>query len=340
MPKLTRVDLDKEADRIMEGIQKSYGPPKRWIPKSNPASTCGHPCPFYLWAVRARPNDLPEPWPGLPRIFDEGNDSERKVRRKIEDAGYDITHDQVRFRDERLDITGLIDGYVSKKGSKVCGKPVPYETKGFSSNNFPDARSFSTMLQARYYRLRMAPAQILAYALMAPEDRPVVCFAARNKGLGEIHIFFEFVEEWWHVLEGVESVLTQVNDAMKSGTPPEPMLYESVWCDMCDAKDICPRMEALRGGGNIVAHISGEVDGLARSFVAMDPHRKEFDRAKRQLKKQLESWGAFNLKKNGEMRTVVLAEHRLTVTLKGGKKYMDVVPLEAGDEGKEEVAGG
>lgn len=324
----TAADLQSEGQRAREEITKSYGPAKRWIPKSNPASTCGHPCPYHLWAHRIRPLDLPEPWDGLPRIFDEGHDSERKVRRKLEDAGYRITHDQVRFEDKKLDIAGLIDGYLSRDGSGWV-RNVPYETKGFSSNNFDDALSFEKMLEARYYRVRLAPAQLLIYAWMAPEERPVVCMAPRNKGTGEIAPFFAFVEDWWHILEGVESVLTQVNDAIKSGSPPEPMLYDSVWCDSCDAIDICPRMEALRGGGNIVKHLSPASDELARRYVIMGPHRKEFERVKRKLKKQAETWGMFNLKENGEMRTVVLDSHRLTVTLKGGKKYMEVVPLEA-----------
>lgn len=336
---VTREDLAAEAERMRRGIIESYGQAERWIPQSNPASTCGHPCPYHLWAVRMRSEDLPSPWEGLPRVFSEGRDSEVKVRRRLEDAGYEITHEQVRFRDEKLDVTGRIDGYITRRGSVVCTKHVPYETKAFSDNNFKDALSFERMLNARYYRVRMAPAQVLMYAFMAPEERPIVCFAPRNKNTGEIAPFFEFVEDWWPVLEQVSDVLTKVNDAIEAGTAPEPMLYDPVFCDNCDAKAICPRMESLRGGGDISADLSEDLDRLCRQYSENDPRRKEFEKAKREIQKYMTAAGAYEKddRPNGAQTTVVTQSSRITVTRKSGKNYIEIVPLTSDSAEDKEV---
>jgi hypothetical protein len=214
---------------------------------------------------------------------------------------------------------------------------VPYETKGYSSNNFADATSFERMMNARYWRVRLAPAQVLMYAFMAPEERPVVCFVPRNKSTGEIAPFFEFVEEWFWILERVSDVLTQVNDALMSGTPPEPMLYDPTFCDGCDAAAICPRMEALRGGGNITTHFSEDFDLLLRAYTENKPNKSEFEAAYRRIKTYLGAMGAYDAsREDGQMTTLVTMTHRVTVTKKGGKNYTEVVPLEADSaEGKE-----
>lgn len=320
-------------------VEESYGSAERWVPRSNPASTCGHPCAFYLWAQRARPEDMPSPWDGLPRIFAEGKDSEIKVRRKLEDAGYEVTHEQMRFRDEQLDVTGLIDGYIKRPGSKVCARHVPYETKGYSGNNFMHATSFEKMLSAPYWRIRLAPAQVLMYAFMAPEERPVVCFVPRNKSSGEIAPFFEFVEDWFWVLERVSDVLTKVNAALESGTPPEPMLYDPTYCENCDAAAICPRMLSLRGGGNISTDISEDLDALCLTYSQNKPNRSEFEASLRQIKKYLTGAGVYDsAAEEGQMRTIVTKNHRITVTRRGGKNYTEIIPLFAdGAENKEVV---
>jgi len=336
---LSRDDLFDEAEFMRRRVEESYGKADRWVPQSNPASTCGHPCAYFLWAQRARPEDLPSPWEGLPRIFAEGKDSEIKVRRKLEDAGYEVTHEQMRFRDEALDVTGLIDGYIKRPGSLVCARHVPYETKGYSSNNFMHATSFERMLGAPYWRIRLAPAQVLMYAFMAREERPVVCFVPRNKSTGEIAPFFEFVEDWWGVLEQVSDVLTRVNIALKTGTPPEPMLYDPTFCDGCDAAAICPRMQALRGGGNISVNVSADLDLLCLTYSENKSHRSEFEASLRQIKKYLTGAGVYDRTSDeGQMTTLVTKNHRITVTRRGGKSYTEIVPLFDDSAENKEVA--
>lgn len=329
---ITREDLIAEAQEMKRRVDATYGPAERWVPQSNAASLAAHPCAFYLWAIRSRPADLPDPWEGLPRIFEEGKLSEIRVRRKLEDAGYEITHDQMRFRDEDLDITGLIDGYIRREGSPVCHSRVPYETKGYSDNNFRDATSFERMLNASYYRLRLAPGQLLLYAYMAPEDRPIVCFVPRNKNTGEIAPFFEVVDEWFHILEAIGETVAKVNYGLLTGTPPEAIKYNPTWCDRCDAAAICPTMKVLRGGGDIRTVVDAELDQMCGRYLALKADRNEYNAVERQIKKYAEGAQMYDLEV-GQMKTIVTGTHRVTVERKPRGNFTTILPLESDVEG-------
>ena len=324
---LTREDLDRAATEFAGRIKSAWGPPERWVPKSNPASLCGHPCAFYLWALRMRPTDLPEPWEGLPGIFKLGKEIERAVVRDIEDAGYEVTYEQVRFTDDALGVVGFIDGYVRLRGHEVFHRPVPMEIKGISPNLYADALSFERLLSASYWRMRLAPAQLLMYAAMAPEPHEIVCFVPRNKSNRQTDPFLEFVGDWQHVLEGVAETLTEVNRAMREDDEPWAIKYDPDWCDTCDARAICPTMMSLRGGGNISHLIDEKLDGLCGSMLEGHEGHKLYNRSKGKVKKFAEGIGLYEVEDVGEMKSVVTSDHRVSVEHKSNGNYLTVVPL-------------
>jgi hypothetical protein len=334
---LTREDLDRAATEFAEQIRRAWGPPERWVPTSNPASLCGHPCPFFLWALRVRPMDLPEPWDGLPGIFKLGKEIERAVIRDVEEAGYEVTYEQVRFTDDDLGIVGYIDGYVRKRGHAVLHRPVPFEVKGVSPNYYVDATSFERLLAAPYWRMRLAPAQLLTYAAMAPEEHEIVCFIPRNKSNRQTDPFFEFVGDWKHILEQVAEVLTEVNRAMREDDEPWAKRYDPEWCDSCDAKAICPTMMSLRGGGKIAHLIDEKLDGLCSSMLDGHEGHKLYNRSKAKVKKYADGAGLYDVSELGEIRTIVTNEHRVSVEQKSNGKYLTVVSLADDTAEDEEV---
>lgn len=334
---LTREDLVQASEEFGRQIKAAWGPPERWVPKSNPASLCGHPCAFYLWAIRMRPTDLPDPWDGLPGIFKLGKEIERAVVRDIEDGGYEVTYEQVRFDDEALGIVGFIDGYVRKRGHRVFHRPIPMEIKGFSPNNYNDGLSFERMLRAPYWRIRLAPAQLLMYAAMSPEEHELVCFVPRNKSSRRTDPFLEFVDDWKHVLEQVATTLERVNNAMRDGGEPDAIKYDPDWCDSCDAKAICPTMMSLRGGGNISHLVDEKLDGLCSTMIDSHEGHKQYGRSKGKVKKYGDGIGLYEVEAVGEIRSVVTNNHRVSVEQKSNGKYLTVVNLADDTAEDEEV---
>lgn len=342
MSELTRDQLTETAGEMRDRIKAAWGAPERWVPQSNPASLVGHPCPFFLWSLRARPNDLPEPWDGLPGIFKLGKEVERAVVRDLEDAGYEITHEQVRFRDEELDITGLIDGYIRQRNHPVLDRPVPLEIKGISGNLYEESTSFERLLAASYWRMRLIPAQLLMYAHLAPEQHRFVCLVPRNKNNRQTDPVLEFTHDWQHIIDHVHARLRLVNEALDTANPSGPlaMKYDPTFCDACDAKAICPTMERLQGRGNIRHMVSGELDAMCETFLARKADQSEFNRAKARIKKYAEGIGLYEPADVGTVATVVTNTHRVSVTHKTNGRFLDIVPLTDENTDDEEVRDG
>ena len=165
-----------------------------------------------------------------------------------------------------------------------------------------------------------------------------MALAIRNKSNRATRLILERASDWTHIIDGVHGVLSRVNAALADpeSTGPDPMPYDPVWCDGCDAKAICPNMERLQGRGNIQVQVSKELDLHCQSMLALEHAAKAHGRAKTQVKKYAEGLGLYQASEVGSIRTVVTDQHRVSVEHKGNGRYITIVPL-AGDEEESEV---
>lgn len=194
---------------IVEALDQETAKRIRQSPRnSNRSSDLGwwEECPRYLVLVRTDIESLPLHDIGLQRIFDEGREQERIIRREIEKAGFEITNVQ---RDEKwgnLNITGHIDG-------KIClnGITPILEIKSCSPNIFPSIAQIQDakdLRDSKYSWIRKYYAQMQGYHLLFNEESGVILF--KNKSTGEKHqiesrIDYEYCEKMCSVIEEVNA---------------------------------------------------------------------------------------------------------------------------------------
>ena len=234
----------KEAEHYLEdSMVESYGPPSKYQPASNNASRCGHPCAFYLWAIRARHEDIPAPDSGMPGIWTLGREAENAAKIALLSEGWNLHKSEVMFEDKDLDIRGKLDWELSRKGHPIWERPRPTEFKGVSGNYMGQLNSFDDCFGSPMHWVRLWPMQVLVYAYMMPDEHPLVCLLLRNKTSAKPRAILEPTEQHFQRLVDMGEVLAEVNGCLRDGGEPNAITYDPVWCKKCDAKHICPTMQ-------------------------------------------------------------------------------------------------
>lgn len=327
---MTRIEMEKALE---QSVHESYGKPSKYQPRSNNASKCGHPCPFYLWAVRAKWDEMPSTDPTLMGVFKIGREAEREIKRSLLQEGWNLTHDEVTFEDSDLDIRGKLDWYLSHPNKPGWETPIPTEFKSVASSYFNQIHTFEDCFRSHMTWVNMWPFQPLLYAYMAPEEWPYVCLLLRNKGNGRVKAIVERAEDHFDKLVAMGDVLAEVNEALRDpqSLGPAPMTYRPKWCDDCAAIALCPTMRSTQTGGEMVAIDDPSVlDGLADTWEGSKETKKEGDDAWETMKAHCRHYGAYD-GEVGETRTVI--GERWMFRVKMGKKSgtLKVTPLEAVD---------
>ena len=319
-------DLATEARRLEESIRHSWGPPTKWQPKSNNASKAGHPCPFFLWAARARWEDLPAPDVGLMGVFAMGREAETGIKLQLLKEGWKLTHEEVTFEDTGLDIRGRMDWYLSHELHEFW-KFIPTEFKSVAASYFDSIQTFDDLFDMPMRWCRLWPYQVLLYAYLAPEERPYVCLLLRNKGNGQPKAMIVKAEDYYHKLMEMGEVLAEVNVALREGTEPIPMTYDPVWCDDCDAAHICPRMQkrSFAGGGPVMIEAPEKIDAMATTYMGATPQKKVADAAWEQLKLHCKHLGLYD-GKPGQTLIAIGATHQYQVKQHAKSARLKVTP--------------
>ena len=325
---ITRLEMGRALE---ESVQDSYGHPTKYQPRSNNASKVGHPCPFYLWAVRARWEEMPTTDPGLMGVFKIGREAEREIKRTLLKQGWNLTYDEVMFEDKDLDIRGKLDWYLSHPDIPAWENPVPTEFKSVASSYFGKINSFDDCFNSHMTWVRLWPYQPLTYAYLAPEEWPLVCLLLRNKGNGRVKAIVERADDHFERLVQMGDVIAQVNVALADpdSVGPSPMSYQPKWCDECDAKAICPAMRSVTTGGRLVAIDDPTIlDGLADVHFASKDTKAAGEAAWNEMKEHCRHYGAYD-GEVGETRSVLGGRYRYAVKQGKASAKLTVVPLEA-----------
>lgn len=321
-------------------------------PTGNYASKAGHACRFFLYTLRVLYEELPSPTPELLGIFKTGREIEDSVVSDLRQAGFRVTYQQVAFEDKDLQLRGRIDGFLShpkiremleSRGHKlpVNWAGIPMEIKGLHPSYFDSCTDLRTMLKSNKSWVRGYPGQLLLYAYMSKEqNQPLVVMVLRDKASRKTRFLFGWVDEFMDELVRIGENLAAVNEAVSLGTPPEPIQYDSTWCDRCDAAALCPMMMKLKGEGKVTINDSEELNDLLTTIAETQGSATVHDSAEARLKKLLETTGHWP-DKVGASEVVIAGDCVATVVVKRGpRRSLSVKRLgEAGLAGLETTEG-
>jgi len=197
--------------------------------KSNRASELGHKCLRYLvytrtsWDMRAAPSV------DLLKIFEEGNLQEKAVIRSLEDAGYDISHQQQDFHNSELNITGHIDCRLSHR--KAPGS-ILAEIKSMNPNTFERINSVQDFEDADWTAKYID--QLNLYLDFEDEDKGLIII--KNKSTGAIKFFTVYRDK--ARVDRLKGKARMVEEHLKSGTLPERICNPAT-CRRCGFAAIC-----------------------------------------------------------------------------------------------------
>lgn len=153
---------------------------KNRTPSATPATDLGYSCERRIVYHRCWPNDAAPISDELASIFEEGNLHQRDVRAELALLGFEVVEAEVNFRDERLEITGTIDGKIALP-MNGDGKPprVPVEIKstaGHPPETAEGLRDSDGPLYRRYY------AQMQAYLILTNSPEGLMLFKSKQTG--------------------------------------------------------------------------------------------------------------------------------------------------------------
>lgn len=204
---------------------------------TNRASEAGHACDRYLVLRRTRWQEAALPDVRLQLLFDEGNLQEQAVLRDLAEAGWTVIEQQRDYEWKALQLTGHIDGKVL-----LDGEAVPIEIKSMAPWIWDAITSMEDFDDAPRPWLRKYPAQMQLYLLLSNSPRGFLILKNKATGqLKELEVALDYEKT-----EAVLARLERVNEHVKAGTEPPPIVYDEHICGACPFYQRACQPEVLR----------------------------------------------------------------------------------------------
>ena len=193
-----------------------------WQPSMTPATSLGYACERRSVYQRTQPDKAAPIGEELASIFEEGNLHQKDVRAELLELGYEVVEAEVNFKDQRLEISGTIDGKLDVKDpSHPRGRRrVPVEIKSTSGSPPADEaawRNSETPLLRRYF------AQLQTYLFLTNEPWGLGIFKNKITGLWSVVA----VSLDYEYAEGILQRAERIRDAVER--------WED---DTCDTRDV------------------------------------------------------------------------------------------------------
>lgn len=235
---------------------------------SNWASEVGHPCARFLTYCRTHWRERKAlDIDALYRV-EAGSDEERKIKHKLEAAGFEVMMAQQHFSWPEYQISGRIDGKVM---APVFGKerPVPIEIKMINPIFWDKTRTIDDVRTSRNWWIRKYVSQLNLYLFMdnaeggflilcCPGKRPRILPMLPDYGLADADL----------------AKAALVNKHVAVGTLPEPMPYDASVCEMCDFNHLCPQLKAL---GTSWIEIPESDTPMLELYIELKEQKKQFE---------------------------------------------------------------
>lgn len=212
-----------------------------WTPSFTPATDLGYRCERRIQYHRVLPDAARPLSEELACIFAEGDLHERDVRRHLDELGAELVENQRTFRDERLEITGTIDGkLVVELDGKRCKVPTDIKsTSGTPPTTEEELRSSDSSLYRRYH------AQMSIYMLLTNEPEGLLLFKEKTTGTWTpvaLKLDFEYTETLLQKAERVRDAVRAYRAAASDEEREAAMLPRETTradCKSCPWFDVC-----------------------------------------------------------------------------------------------------
>jgi hypothetical protein len=174
----------------------------------------------------------------LQSIFDQGNELQPIIQRRLEALGFTVQGEGDRPRQYRIAgsvISGRPDGkLIAYKGQKYRPAPVA-EFKSMSSWQFERTRTLDDLRKSPSHWTRNYYAQGMLYAYL--EDLPAGVFVLMDKTIGMLRLLpfeldYAYVESLLQRVERLQPMVDQHVD-------PDPIPYDPSVCGGCGFKGQC-----------------------------------------------------------------------------------------------------
>ena len=288
-----REDLREMEAELNKSLHEAYGGSNKYKPGSNHASKIGHPCAFYLWAVRAMWKEIPPIDPVKQGIFAIGREHERAVSAYLLSQGWNVTKTQAAFHHDGLDIGAKMDFELSHPLLPLWKDPVPTEFKSASNSYFDTINSFDDLFLSRIKWVRLWPVQALVYGWLDETDHPLVAILMRCKITGRPKTLITETVEHGEMFDALTEKLTVVNECLAADIEAPTMEYSPMWCKGCDCEHICPARKSVKiDCGVHLLEQSTRLDASADAWAASAEASKIHTDAWKDINATVEGLGA------------------------------------------------
>ena len=279
---LTTEGFDQAQQAYLEGKRRVFAA-RAWYP-----SSIGHPCDRALvWRMtKGETQELHSHV--LQSIFDQGNELQPIIQRRLEALGFTVQGEGDRSRQYKIKgtvISGRPDGkLIAYRGEKYRPAPV-VEMKSMSSYQFERHRSVDDLRKSSSHWTRNYYAQGQLYAFL--EDVPNGVYVLMDKTLGLLRLIpfeldFGYVENLLQRVERLQPLVDQ-------GVDPDPIPYDWSICGGCGFNTQCypPRDY---GEGTAVLTEDAFIEALEER-ERLKPSRDGYEEADRAIKARLKRDG-------------------------------------------------
>lgn len=243
--------LSELAQDLMERQRKARHAKRNrpWQPSMTPATSLGYKCDRRIVYQRCWPEEAEGISEELASIFAEGDLHQKDVRAELLKLGFEVVETEVNFKDQRLEITGTIDGKIEIPDEKARNgyRRVPLEIKSTngSAPSSEDAWKFSeNQLLRRYY------VQLQTYLFLTEEPEGLALFKNKATGLWSIvgaHLDYDLMERVCQkaerVRDAVKKIVNTIGEDNKKNLLPDRLADRSE-CVSCPWKTLCNPAEA------------------------------------------------------------------------------------------------
>lgn len=201
---------------------------------SNWASEIHHPCLRHLVYLRLNWQDkklidIEGAWK-----VEEGIDQEWTMTKLLGNCGYKLNKSQTKLPPVKEQITGKIDGTISKDGFEY-----PVEIKSINPNFWESTKTIEDLKHHSKWWLQKIPSQLNLYLYMMNKEGGFLLFKTFGKAPRILPMTLDY-----ELADYDLKLAEKVNAFVAKKEYPDPIPYDSSVCSMCGFDHICKPLKA------------------------------------------------------------------------------------------------
>lgn len=268
----------------LESLQRAHRLKKHsrmWQPRSTSATAIGYKCERRIVYGRVMHDKAAPIEAELASIFEEGDLHGKNVRAELLELGFEVVAAEVNFRDDRLDLSGTIDGKirVPDPDAPKGFRDIPAEIKSFTGEA---PHSLADWLSSENLRMRRYYDQLELYLYLTNEPDGLGLFKDKITGLWSViavPLDYAHVETLLQRAARVRDAVGLIEAAKESAENFDALLPERIAnrseCDGCPFKDtVCHPADAAVDP--MLLALDDELIEQLEQRDALDEGRKKF----------------------------------------------------------------